>query len=157
MYWFDQTNYIFEKFLINADDEIDFTNTSLLSEFIELHGTIAKSRIIIRISYFKLDRFTWVVNRSESIYSFRRRTISTQVPIESIDIIKLKTSHLPSIKFYNKGRARKSSASTELITILVEEEDACWSFFTENSVPCVSIFLDIYPKILRQCYIHTTL
>jgi hypothetical protein len=56
------------------------------------------------------------------INSLWRWTISAQVPIKRINIIKLKTCHLSGIELDNKGCSWETTTRSELITILIEEE-----------------------------------
>lgn len=154
---FDETNDIFEKFLVNTNNEVDLPDVRFLSEFIEFHSTITKTWIIVRISNFKFDRFSWVIYRAKFIDTLRRRTISTKVPIKRVDIIELKTVHLSCIKFHNKCCSGESSTSTKFITILIEEKDACWSFFSKNRIPCFTIFLDVVPYITHSFHIKVPL
>jgi hypothetical protein len=51
----NEAHDIFEEFLIDADDEVELTNTSFLSELIEFHSAITKAWIIVGISDFKFD------------------------------------------------------------------------------------------------------
>jgi hypothetical protein len=79
------------------------------------------------------------------------------MPIKRIDIIKLKTGHLSGIELDDKSCSWETTTRSELITILVEEEDSGWSFLTEKCVPSLSIFLNILPKHLRTRHIYVPL
>jgi len=124
-YWLNESDDIFEKFLIDTNDEIDFTDTCFLSELIEFHSAITESWIIVRITDFEFDRFSWIIERTKSIDSLWRWTITTEVPIKRINVIELKTRHLSRIEFYNKRCSWKSTSSTQFITILIEEKNTC--------------------------------
>lgn len=71
----DESDEVFEKFLIDSDDEIDSAYPRLLGEFVELHSTLVKERIIVRIPDFKFNRFSRIIDGFELIDAFWRRTI----------------------------------------------------------------------------------
>lgn len=71
----DESDEVFEKFLIDSDDEIDSAYPRLLGEFVELHSTLVKERIIIRVPDFKFNRFSRIIDGFELIDAFWRRTI----------------------------------------------------------------------------------
>lgn len=60
--WFDETDHIFEKFLIDSHDHIKWSDARFLCQFIELHSTLVKERIIIGITDFKFYRFPWIID-----------------------------------------------------------------------------------------------
>jgi len=66
---------IFEKFMINSDDHVQFSYSRFLSQFIEFHSALMKSRIIVGISDLKFDRLSWIIDRPELIDTLGRWSI----------------------------------------------------------------------------------
>jgi hypothetical protein len=122
--WFDETDHIFEEFLIDSHDHIECPYSRLLCQFIELHSAVVKEWIIIGIADFKFYRLSWIIDGFELINALWRWAISCQIPVKGIDIKEFETGHLSCVKFDDKCCPRKSSTRSELIAILIEEEYA---------------------------------